>query len=124
MNAEKNKGGRPKIAWNEAVANKVHEMSQYGTPQDEIADLVGMSEPTLRKLYKKELRQGMCLARLGARKKFYERVMAGDTACLIFYAKTQLGWKEDKGKQDGNAQMDVAKTLAAAFREAMKSVGE
>lgn len=122
MSAEKNKGGRPKITWDKAIAERVQEMSQYGTPHEEIAALVGISEPTLRKLYKKELIQGANMAKLGVRKKLYERCMAGDTACLIFYAKTQLGWKEDKGAKEPQKD-DSAKAVAEAIANAIRSIG-
>lgn len=118
----KKKGGRPKIQYDPDIAKRVQSMSQYGTPQDEIASLVGISLVPLRKVYKKELEQGRCVARLSIRKKLFESCMAGDTACLIFYAKTQLGWREKDREQDKAAD-DSAKVLADAIREAMRSVG-
>lgn len=121
MAGDRKRAGRPKIVWDEATAKKVTAMSAYGTPQDEIAVLVGISAPTLRKLYKRELVKGMCKARLDVRQKLYECCMAGNIACLIFYAKTQLGWKEDK--QDVNAQGEFVKAMAEAFRKAKQSVG-
>lgn len=97
-------GGRPKIEYDKKIAEQVQAMSQYGTPQEEIAEMVGMSKPTLCKLYKKELAHGFNIAKLSARKKIYERVMAGDPLMLIFYAKTQLGWSEKPKDADNAAQ--------------------
>lgn len=114
--------GRPRLRYDPDVAEKVRDMSRYGTPQEEIAGLVGISLVPLRRLYKKELELGRCLAKLSVRKKLYERCMAGDTACLIFYAKTQLGWREKDRGREGAAD-EAVKSLAEAVREAMRSVG-
>lgn len=94
---KKNKGGRPRLQYDPEIAKQVQAMSQYGTPQTEIAELVGVSLVPMRRLYKKELEKGRCVAKLAVRKKLYEACMEGNTACLIFYAKTQLGWREKDG---------------------------
>lgn len=122
MAEEKGKRGRPKIAYDKNLADQIQAMSQYGTPQDEIAEMVNLSLLTLRKLYSKELKHGYNIAKLSVRKKLYEHCMAGDTACLIFYAKTQLKWRE--ADKDTPSTADNLKQLADSFREAFKSVGK
>lgn len=114
------KRGRPQIQRSEALAEIVLAESQAGTPQEEIATLVGMSLGTLRKIYAHELNLGRCQAKSAVRRKIYDLCMAGNVPILIFYAKTQLGWSEKSGKDDSE---DTARVLADAVRQAMNSVG-
>ncbi len=86
--------GRPSIKFNPEIAAQVQAMSQYGAPQDDIATALGMSLPTLRKLYRKELNKGAITANTLVGKKLFERCQAGDVTALIFWAKTRMGWKE------------------------------
>ena len=120
--ADKKKGGRPKILYDPELAKQVQSMAQYGLPQEKIGIIVGLSLLTLRKLYAKELETGNALANLAVGKKLFERCIAGDTACLIFYAKCQLGWRETD-KKDSSQSDDAAKQLTAAIKAAMNSVG-
>lgn len=88
------KTGRPRIKYDPAIAEQVQSMSQYGLPQAQIAEMVGLSIQTLRNLYGAELGKGMSLSNLAVGKKLFERCMAGDVPSLIFWAKTRMGWKE------------------------------
>lgn len=88
------KTGRPRIKHDPAIAEQVQSMSQYGVPQAQIAEILGLSVPTLRNLYGTELGNGMTLSNLAVGKKLFERCMAGDVPALIFWAKTRMGWKE------------------------------
>lgn len=97
-------GGRPRLQYDPEIAKQVQAMSQYGTPQEEIAELVGISLIPLRRIYKKELEKGRNVAKLSVRKKLYEICMEGNVTALIFYAKTQLGWREKDGKEDQAVQ--------------------
>ena len=100
------KTGRPRIKHDPAIAEQVQSMSQYGVPQAQIAELLGLSVPTLRNLYGAELGNGMALSNLAVGKKLFERCMAGDVPSLIFWAKTRMGWKEtqkvDVSNSDGS----------------------
>ena len=100
------KAGRPRIEYDRAIAEQVQSMSQYGVPQAQIAEMVGLSVPTLRNLYSAELGKGMTLSNLAVGKKLFERCMAGDVPSLIFWAKTRMGWKEkqevDMTNSDGS----------------------
>lgn len=88
------KTGRPRIKHDPAIAEQVQSMSQYGVPQAQIAEMLGLSVQTLRNLYGAELGNGMTLSNLAVGKKLFERCMAGDVPSLIFWAKTRMGWKE------------------------------
>ena len=57
-------------------------MVAVGIPQEQIAMVIrdGIDADTLAKHFKKEIRDN--------------KVMNGDTSAAIFWAKTQMGWKE------------------------------
>lgn len=88
------KRGRKEIIRNETHAVSVQAMSQFGVPMKDIAAFIGISEPTLLKLYSREIERGRTVANHEIGKRLYEKAMDGDTTALIFWAKTRMGWKE------------------------------
>lgn len=109
---KKNKGGRPSKGHDPAVAKQVQAMAQYGLTQENIASIIGMEADTLRKWYDKEFHEGKQKANLKVAQRLFEKAMSGDTACLTFWAKTQMRWREtlhvDNTSSDGS--MSPAKT--------------
>lgn len=95
--AKKNTGkpnGRPPHEPTTQLRTRVTLYVMSGTPQDTIAELIGVSADTLRKHYRAELDFGMIEANSKVVGKLYGKAMAGDTAALIFWTKTRMGWKE------------------------------
>lgn len=78
-------------------------MRQYGTPINDVAKLVGISVPVLRRLYKEELDAGEILANMAVGERLFDRCMAGDTAALIFWAKTRMKWSEKEPQKEALA---------------------
>ena len=115
--------GRPSIQRDPKLAEQIQAMRQYGTSLEDVSRAIGISVPTLKKLYPGELEKGVALANVAVGKKLFERCMAGDVVALIFWAKTQMGWRE-KDKKDNNPEDNTGKIIGAAIREAMRSVGE
>lgn len=91
--AEKRKG-RPGRKYDPELADKIRELTANGLRQEDIASFIGMSENTMRKLYKSDLVKGATLANSTVGKKLFEQCVKGDTAALIFWAKTRMGWSE------------------------------
>ncbi len=75
---------------------EVEKLIAAGIPQASVAIVIrdGISEPTLRKHFRHELDTAMVKAHGDIAGKIWELAMAGDKTLLIFYAKTQMGWKE------------------------------
>lgn len=70
-------------------------MAGVGSPRHEIALVLGISEPTLRKYYAKELSGGLAKAHVRARKALLDLAVEDkNVTALIFYCKTQLGMTE------------------------------
>ena len=73
----------------------VSELSALGIKNEDICALIDTSIPTLLKHYEKEIRDGRIKANAKIAQTLYKKAIGGDTACLIFWAKTRLGWRED-----------------------------
>jgi len=73
---------------------KVEHYCSIGYTQAQIAALMGCSDETLRKYYREELTNGALKVNAQIGGKLFQKAMGGDTASLIFWAKTRMGWRE------------------------------
>lgn len=75
----------------------VESLSGYGVPQDGIAKLVGISEPTLRKHFAEEIEIGILKANVAVSGNLF-RIATGDgkaaATAAFFWLKTRARWKE------------------------------
>jgi len=65
-----------------------------GTIQPVIAQLLGIDEKTLRKHYRNELDLSRAKANATIGGALFNKAKGGDTAAMIFWMKTQAGWRE------------------------------
>ena len=74
----------------------VEQMCAVGIPQESICLVVrdGIDDKTLRKHFRKELDTAKIKANAKIGGTLFNKAVGGDTASLIFWAKTQMGWKE------------------------------
>lgn len=74
----------------------VEQMSAVGIPHESIALVVrdGIDDKTLRKHFRSELDTAKVKANAKIGGRLFNKAMAGDTAALIFWCKTRMGWKE------------------------------
>ena len=92
---EKNKGGRPPHEPTEELRKKVSNLAKLGFNQIYISNACGFSPDTLQKYYQKEYRDSRTKAHQAVAKSLWEKAVKDkDTASIIFYCKTQLGWKD------------------------------
>jgi len=75
---------------------QVEALSGYGLPFAQIAAIIcdGIDEDTLTKHFKTELVSGKAKANSMVGKTLYQKATGGDTAAMIWWSKTQMGWKE------------------------------
>lgn len=102
-------------------------LASRGVTHEDIAILIrdGIDADTLKKWFVKELKLGRATANANIGGKLYSKAM-GDgkdaATCLIFWAKTQMGWKETVKNE--HAGIDGAPlqpmTLAHFYGEAPK----
>lgn len=75
----------------------VSQMAAVGITHEQIAMVVregGIDADTLKKHFKEELRTSRIKANAKIGGTLFNRAVNGDTTAAIFWAKTQMGWKE------------------------------
>lgn len=86
-------------------------MRVAGISPDMIAKCIGISIHTLMKHFPEELELGRAKIHTRIADSLIRQAMAGNTSAMIFYAKTQMGWREGSGADKARlaaAQADVA----------------
>ncbi len=74
----------------------VEQMTAVGIPQGSVALIIrdGIDNKTLRKHFRVELDTAKIKANAKIGGMLFNKAMNGDTTAAIFWAKTQMGWKE------------------------------
>lgn len=88
------KRGHPPHEPSQDQRDLVRNLTIAGVSQDRIAAMIGISDVTLRLHYRAELDDGSDKANAAVVGHLFNKCQNGDTAALIFWAKTRLGWKE------------------------------
>lgn len=66
----------------------------WGRPQDEIAACLGISTPSLRKYFERELAIAAMALEDAAAQKLCQKALKGNLGALIFLLSRRFGWKE------------------------------
>lgn len=121
MTQEKKIRGRPTFKPTDKQRLMVEDLSGFGMPHDQIAMSIGITDDTLRKYFADDLIRGKAKANAQIAQTLFNKAMKGDTIALIFWAKTQMRWKETEkieitGKDDGPVEIsDVKQKLLAGL---------
>ena len=94
MDSENNEVGRPPYLKKEEDAKMVEALAIAGVTQTLIAQIVKISEPTLRKNFRKELDTSKARANAVISQALFKKAKDGNVVAQIFWLKTQAGWKE------------------------------
>ena len=94
MTDENNDVGRPPFIKKEEDAKLVEALTIAGVTQTLIAQIVKISEPTLRKNFRKELDTSKARANAVISQALFKKAKDGNVVAQIFWLKTQAGWKE------------------------------
>ena len=99
--------------------------TMVGTRQEAIASIIGVDPKTLRKYYRDELDQSKAKANATIGGALFNKAKSGDTTAMIFWMKTQAGWKETNVNEltspDGSMspKSSTDPEVAAAIAKAM-----
>jgi DNA-binding XRE family transcriptional regulator len=80
--------------------------TMVGTTQESIANIIGIDEKTLRKYYRDELNLAKAKANATIGGALFNKAKAGDTTAMIFWMKTQAGWKETSSIENTHRIVD------------------
>lgn len=75
----------------------VRGLAAIGTPQEQIARVLDISEPTLRKYYRDELDCGGATARATVAGALFDKATGGgpgSVTAAIFWLKARAGWRD------------------------------
>jgi len=107
--------GRPQFIKKDDDKKTVEALAIAGVTQRLIAQIVKISEPTLRKHFREELDTSKARANAVISQALFKNAKDGNVAAQIFWLKTQAGWRETNyheltGK-DGDKLFDEPKQL-------------
>lgn len=108
-----------------ATRDTVQMHTLVGTPQIVIADVLNIDVKTLRKWYRAELDLAKAKANATIGGALFNKAKSGDTTAMIFWMKTQAGWREkqdlnhvsEDGSMTPKPALDVSKLSTAALEE-------
>lgn len=78
----------------DALRQTVQLHTTVGTTQATVAQILGIDLKTLRKYYRDELDLSLAKANATIGGALFNKAKGGDTAAMIFWMKTQAGWRE------------------------------
>jgi hypothetical protein len=85
---------KPPHAPTDATRQTVQLHTMVGTIQADIARVLDIDEKTLRKYYRDELDLAKAKANATIGGALFNKAKTGDTSAMIFWMKTQAGWRE------------------------------
>ena len=94
MTNENNEVGRPPYIKKDEDAKTVEALAIAGVKQTLIAEIIKLSEPTLRKNFRRELDTSKARANAIVAQSLFKKAKDGNVVAQIFWLKTQAGWKE------------------------------
>ena len=118
---------KPPHAPTDATRQTVQLHTMVGTTQADTARVLDIDEKTLRKHYRDELDLAKAKANATIGGALFNQAKSGDTAAMIFWMKTQAGWRERKdinhtsedGSMSPQAGIDTSKLSTEALAEIM-----
>ena len=118
---------KPPHAPTDATRQTVQLHTMVGTTQADTARVLDIDEKTLRKYYRDELDLAKAKANATIGGALFNQAKSGDTSAMIFWMKTQAGWRErkdlnhtsDDGSMSPQAGIDTSKLSTEALAEIM-----
>ncbi len=119
--------GRPAITLTDEQRAEMETLASV-LNQDQIADYFGITRPTLAALMERDedislrYKRGKAKAIGKIAQSLVQKARAGDTTAMIFYLKTQAGWREkqevDVTSSDGSMTPQVVERIIIQAKDA------
>ena len=113
--------GRPRFTPTDEERRQVKALSGYGLGHKQMASLIrgGISPITLEKWFHVELDSGHALACAQVGRTLFEKAMGGDTTAMIWWSKSQMGWRE---RNDVDVTVRESKTPPRLSKELLDQI--
>jgi hypothetical protein len=108
----------------EATRQTVQLHTMVGTTQSDIARVLDIDEKTLRKYYRDELDLAKAKANATIGGALFNKAKTGDTSAMIFWMKTQAGWRESTNIDHTTNGKDLPPTFAGMYGKPDPDAGE
>ena len=102
------KMGRKPHEREEKTALQIKTLAGMGIPDFDIAKVIKMSSPTMRKYYMVELETGHIEANAKVAQSLFKQATNADkpnVSAAIFWLKCRAGWREDQAEDPGKKEM-------------------
>ena len=118
MQPKKKRPGPKNHEPTEPLRQTVSLHAMVGTPQETIADIIGIDSKTLRKYYRVELDQALAKANATIGGALFNKAKNGDTAAQTFWLKTRAGFREQKVEENRDVQpLEISFNVSDAVAE-------
>lgn len=105
-------GGRPAVVFDEAQTAQVEALAAV-LSKSQMADYFNISEPTLKQIEQRQpevslaYKRGRAKAIQGVGSNLIAQAANGNVSAMVFYLKTQAGWKEDKEQTETRPVVNI-----------------
>jgi hypothetical protein len=91
----------------------VEQMTACGIPQESQCLVIrdGIDDKTLRKHFRRELDTAATKANTKVAGTLFNKAVGGDTAAMIWWSKTRMGWKETNVQENTGEQVHTIKWI-------------
>jgi DNA-binding CsgD family transcriptional regulator len=110
--------GRPRYHPTEKERKQVRTMAGLGIPQEQIALVIGLSEPTLRKYFRHEIKVGAIEANTQVAASLWRQATHPEKPNAIvgiYWTKARMGWRDhDPAQAQGKKEQQAEEAARAA----------
>ena len=106
---------RPEKRLTEQQLDEVEKLSGLGLTNEQIASFMKISQPTLRKWAGERLEVGKAKALASVSSSLFSAIKKGNITAMIFYLKTQAGWKETERHEHTGPDGEPIQTKATVI---------
>lgn len=116
MAGVKDKGGRPKNVLNDEQLIQVEKLAGILT-SEQLADFLGIARTTFYDVMKRQpevserYKKGRAKVFALVGKNLIQKAIEGDNTSMIFYLKTQAGWRETKEEEKEPVNESIQKVV-------------
>ena len=104
------------------MRKKVRMLGVAGYSMREMGEILGVTAPVLEKYYGKEVRESRAETVSAVASTLVRQALAGNVQCMMFYLKTQGGWRESAPVKEVPDTKPVYQLYSAPLKSSMETI--